>query len=451
MSPQAAHLWGPARAYVQARRRALGQEFLPAPDVAPSVAEIMDQLDQIASTIRLERAADAADYQKYAEAAKNRLDLVAKQKAAFDKLSEQERLWASAHRNQDALTAAQTDFDQTTAQLADQQAEVDRLRAEVDRHGKTILEWRRAAADWVNALPPEMQAEGRRKIDPEYRQSGPPKKAVVSAGPYLGGIRLAQVPLAPAWRPSPRPFLSQLVEVRPQVTIPISAPITTPINIDLGSLPLSIGLFAGSGITFLVRSGVPEGWPQAAATVVGSGLALAGVVNLFLKKSAPAQPAAPPPPLPPAAGPPPPPPAGATAAEAPAFTPPSPSAFVGLQFELVSPRPGQEIAHLGWFLTSDRIPVTIRIFNPSPERTTFNLEFEWEEFPSFATFNTSPSKSSKSFQVTLGPGEEQNQNFELPIASGSGWTSMAVALSVYKKRTPTDNRVLIVNSTFNVT
>ena len=453
--PQPVRLFGSARAYALARRSPLGQgELLPAPEVAPSSEEALAQIAQIAQSIELERSADASDYPKYLEAAKSRLETLQKQNAARTALSEQERIWSAAHGNQEKLQAAQAAYDQATAELAQANADTAALRETVDRHGKTILELRQTADLWIKTLPPELQGEGRRKIDPNWRPGpgGPPRTAPARAAfPYLGGIRLVQVPIAGLYRPRPAgPFLSQLVEVKaPQITIPISAPISTPINIDLGSLPLSVGFFAGSGITFLVRSGVPEGWPQTAATILGAGLAVAGVVNLFLKKAqAPPAPAPPP-----AAGPPPPPPAGAAASEPaapPPFQPPSAGAFMGLQFELVSPKPDEEVKHLGWFLTGDRIPVALRMLNPSDEAATFNLEFEWEEFPSMIGYNLSPSRAAKAFQIALGPKEEKNETFELPIASGSGWSSIAVALSVYKKRTPTDPRALVVNVTFNV-
>lgn len=262
-----------------------------------------------------------------------------------------------------------------------------------------------------------------------------------------------RVPLAPAFRPPVyRPRLAQpWIEVKPQIQIQqpkIEAPVS--IQLGLGSLPLSIGLFAGAGVAFLVRSGVPEGWPQTVATVVGAGLAVGGIANLIIPPKAPH----PPPPAAPAAPPgPPPPPSGAAAPEEkPAgFTPPSVPAFTRIQLEVVSPKPDQEIKHTGWFLVGDKIPVVIRMYNPTDESVTVNLEFEWDEFPGLIGYTKESHHGSKAFQVTLAAKEQRNDTFELPVQSGSSWTSLNVALAIYKKRMPEENRFLLQNLTFTVT
>jgi len=245
-----------------------------------------------------------------------------------------------------------------------------------------------------------------------------------------------------------QPFLGQApwVSVNPQVTIEKPS-ITTPINIELGSLPLSIGFFAASGLTFLLRTALPDGWSKTLALVGGGGLAAAGVINLVLPKAA-AAPAAPAKPASPAA-----PPSGAAAVEEkPAgFVPPSSSAFLRLQFEMVSPQSDQEIEHLGGLFSSDRIPVVLRLYNPSPEAVAFNLDFEWDEYPALIGYNREPTHGTKSFQVSLAPNEERNQPFELPVATGGFATSITVGMSVFKKRTPEENRMLVLSRTFSMT
>lgn len=260
------------------------------------------------------------------------------------------------------------------------------------------------------------------------------------------------VNIRPQYRPAPRrPRLAQpFVEVKPQVTIDKPS-ITAPISIELGGLPLSIGLFMGSGLAFLIRTGLPKGWPQTTALALGSALAVGGIVNLVLPKAA----AAPPGPAAPAALPgPKPPPSGAAAAEEKpsGFTPPSVPAFTRIQMEMVSPAQDQEIDNTGTFLGigTPKIPIQMRFYNPMDEAITFNMEFEWDEMPVIAGFAGESGHGSKSFQVTLAPKEQRNEPFELPIVS-SGWTSIDVALATYKKRLPEENRFLVVNRSFRVT
>lgn len=247
-------------------------------------------------------------------------------------------------------------------------------------------------------------------------------------------------------RTASRSHLSQFVQLNPKVSIDKPS-ISAPINIELGGLPLSIGLFAGSGLSFLARSGLPKGWPQTTAAIVGAILGVGGVVNLLIpRQSSQGSTAAAP-----ASGPVPP--SGVTPGgeAAPGFAPPSVPAFSRVQIELVSPASGQEISHTGTFLGigSPKIPIQLRLQNPTSESVTFNLEFEWDESPAVLGYNMSPSHGSKAFQVTLAPGEQRNETFELP--QGSAWSTLAVALALYKKRAPGENRFLVVNSTFSVT
>lgn len=444
-------LWGPARAYAfgRTRRSALGQLNAPG---APSLEDAISNLEKIAEQIKNERALDAGDFSDYVAKTKERQAALFDLKRAQDGLDAEQKRWEAFHRDQAPLQAAQTAVDDATNRLQPLTDQVNTLRAAVDQHAKNIQGLREQADGWIAYVPQDQQADARRIIDPCYRPSvgrrdmGRP--FVVNATPVPAAPRAVPVRVVGMYVP-PRPqgpLLAQpLVEVKPQVSVPISAPI----NINLGGLPITVALLAGSGITFLVRSGVPKGWPQNVATIVGAGLALGGVVNMFIPRGQGGGGGAAPAP----AGPPPPPPSGAASPETapPAFTPPSPQAFSTAQAEVVSPKPDTDVAHVGWFLTGDRIPVDMRLYNPSGEAVTFNLEFEWDEFPSALGYNLAQEHSSATFQLSLGPGEEQNKRFELPIKSGSKWTSIAVAMALYKKRSPAENRFLVTNFSFNVT
>ena len=254
-------------------------------------------------------------------------------------------------------------------------------------------------------------------------------------------------------QPAPRAFRAAKigqgawVEVRPDIKIDKPS-INAPINIELGGLPLSLGFFAGSGLAFLVRTGVPRGWPQTTALVVGSALAVAGIVNLLMPK---AKPGAPAPAAAPAVATPP---SGIAPAGTPTggFVPPSPTAFADVDVEMVSPQSDQDIANTGTFLGigTPHIPLQLRLYNPNAEAVTLNLEFDWNERPSIMGYSRDASYGSKTFQLTLGPNEQRNETLELPMVTSKS-TYTTVGLALYKKRTPNENRVLVLQRTFNVT
>jgi hypothetical protein len=243
-----------------------------------------------------------------------------------------------------------------------------------------------------------------------------------------------QIPVFAAHRPA-NIGQNSLVTVNPNVQLTIQT------GIEKYMFP--IGLMAGGAASFLIGSVIPEGF-RPVTTILGLGLVGWGVYVLIKggTGSAAAVPAAPPPP-----------PTGAApaAASPAAFTPPTASAFNQLQFELVSPKPDQTIEHLGNIFTSDRIPVVVRMYNPTAETVTFNLGFEWDEFPSMIGYNRASNHGAKAFQMTLGPNEEKNESFELPyMSSGFATSAMSVSMAIYKKRTPSENPMLISNTTFNV-
>jgi len=229
-----------------------------------------------------------------------------------------------------------------------------------------------------------------------------------------------------------------LVTVNPNVNLTVQT------GIEKYMFP--IGLMAGGAASFLVGSVIPESF-RPITTIIGLGLVGWGVYTLLKGGPGGGAPSAGPTP------PPPPPPTGsspATASPA-AYTPPTASAFSQLQIQLTSPQPDQTIEHLGSLFSSDRIPVVMMIYNPSGETVTFNMNFEWDEFPSMVGYNRAPNHGSKTFQMTLGPNEQKNETFELPYqSSGFATSAMSVNLAIYKQRTAGENPILISNTTFNV-
>jgi len=254
---------------------------------------------------------------------------------------------------------------------------------------------------------------------------------------FMPSVNYPRVPQLPVFSAHRKNGLGQnsLVTVNPKVDLTIST--------GLEKYMFPVGLMAGGAASFLVGSVIPESF-RPVTTVIGLGLLGWGVYTLI--KGGTAAPAAPAGPTPPPSG------ATPTTASPQAFQPPTTSAFNTLQIQVVTPQPDQTIAHLGGLFSSDRIPIVMSLFNPSSETVTFNLQFEWDEFPTFAGVNRGPNHGSQSFQVTLGPNEEKNQTFELPYqSSGFGTSSMGVSMAVYKKRTPNEAQQLVTNITFNVT
>jgi len=68
--------------------------------------------------------------------------------------------------------------------------------------------------------------------------------------------------------------------------IQINPNIQAPINIGLGTLPLTIGLFTGSAVSLLMGSQIPT--IRNVTSILALGLAGAGVLNLILPKDTPA-------------------------------------------------------------------------------------------------------------------------------------------------------------------
>lgn len=212
------------------------------------------------------------------------------------------------------------------------------------------------------------------------------------------------VPLRLSQGPFRGPFIGQgpLVEVSPDLTV------QAPISIELGALPLSIGLLAASGVSFLVKGELPKGWPRGAATIAGVGLALAGAVNLFLPKEA----------APPVPG---------------GYRPAQATAFDNVVGRIEQPR---ETATVDISPFASSYPVRVAVHNPSTEPVTFELVLEARERPSPTGTEV---LSSLPVQVALGPNQARDIDVAMPIGSWSAFVDFVeVDLDARKRRLPGD-------------
>jgi len=103
------------------------------------------------------------------ELSKRRLELLTREKEADAALREQERIWESTHRNADALQAVQNTLATVTAEKEAVAAEVQDLRARVNRSAANILTHRENADVIISGLSSVDRGEARRIIDPCYQ------------------------------------------------------------------------------------------------------------------------------------------------------------------------------------------------------------------------------------------------------------------------------------------
>jgi hypothetical protein len=209
------------------------------------------------------------------------------------------------------------------------------------------------------------------------------------------------------------------IDVKPQVSVPISAPI----SIELGGLPLSIGFFAGSASVFLIRTALAKGWLKDVALVAGSLLAVGGVANLLMPKKAVAAPAVPAGPTPAPQGSP-----GAPVAQVP-YSASETLAFGNIVGSVVSPLQGTTV-NIGAFSSS--YPVRAQFYNPTDGPVAFEAEIIAEETP--VPFGD-PKRSALPIQVSLGPREAKNYDVQMPIAAwGTFVDHTLVLMTLYKRR-----------------
>lgn len=245
-----------------------------------------------------------------------------------------------------------------------------------------------------------------------------------------------RVPVLTPYRPVHGSRLGQLVQVSPDVRV------EAPISIELGSLPLSIGAFAGAGLAFLVRGSLKPGWGQTAATLVGAGLGIFGIINLVLPKTAPAtQPG-----VTPVSYTPPTAPAGGVASETPqAFIPSAEEAFAQVNGKITFPSNYTEV---DIWPTDRSYPVEIQLQNGSAAPVTFSAILRSREEPGpFGDMK----ESSLPVQVTLGPHEIQNIPVQMPIAAWEALTDYVVVdLDLYKQRVAGTDMVRLDSNTFTI-
>lgn len=207
---------------------------------------------------------------------------------------------------------------------------------------------------------------------------------------------------------------SPWVDVRPNVTVNPNIDVKAPIQIELGALPLSLGLFAGSGMALLLSSSLPKGWPQTLALVSGAALALGGVGNLLLKKTTPSASPVPGPvstnpqttspvvPAPPSA-------AGQSVVTS-SYSPPGDDAVTQITGHISYPGEGDTISLYPW---QSSYTVRVEFHNPTPATVTLDLVCEAMEDP--ASDASKEKTSSNSVQVTIGPGEVKS--VDVPMSS----------------------------------
>lgn len=258
------------------------------------------------------------------------------------------------------------------------------------------------------------------------------------APPVPRAVRLAGYRPAPY---KPAPVRAKLAEfsLRPEVNVNPNVKVEAPINIDLGGLPLSIGLFTGSGVVFLMRTALPPGWMQTAALVVGGGLAAGGVLNLFAGKAhAEAGPGARPgAPSGPSAAPTSP--QGGISAQE--IQPAMSDAFAGISGILTSPQDFSTVNVHSW---SSTYPVRIQLHNGSSQPVNFILELQGNESGSLGADNM----ASYVAQVTLNPSETKNVDIDMPVVSGHVLDTVDVALKAFKRRVAGEPAEMLSMRTF---
>lgn len=236
-----------------------------------------------------------------------------------------------------------------------------------------------------------------------------------------------RIPLA-SWQPVRRRVGQSLVTVNPNVNV------AAPINIELGNLPLSLGLFAGSAVAFVGSGHIPKGAWRTAAIVGGVGLAGYGVYNLFAKKAPAGAPAGVIPKGPPA-------PVVTTDARGNQVTSevvnvPTQSAFDSISGKILNPKDFDTVNLWSW---QGSYPVKVQFHNNSSDLVDFTLEMTGEETP--APFGEE-AVASYTQQVALGPGETKNVDIAMPTVTwGFSKSSVDIVLTLRKRRTAGDRPV----------
>jgi hypothetical protein len=208
------------------------------------------------------------------------------------------------------------------------------------------------------------------------------------------------------YKPSPLRKVGQ-ININPHVEAPIT--------VELGSLPLSLGLFAGSGISFLVGAQVPS--IAAVTTILGVGLAGFGVVNLILPKKKPGD-------ATPAIAPVSP---GSTSGALPAT---NEDAFSSVSGEIMAPADYEtvDVSPIG----QPKIPARLRLSNASKSVANFDIMVDVQEQPH--PFGAAVS-AQQTMRMSLGAGETRDFDVIIPLSS---WDALVdyidVDVTVRKRR-----------------
>ena len=247
--------------------------------------------------------------------------------------------------------------------------------------------------------------------------------------PFLGQPRpslTGQRRPALAWRPArPQRQLAQ-VEVNPEINAPIT--------VELGTLPLTLGSFIASGVSFLVGSQVKSVRPV--ATVVGVGLAGFGIVNLFFGNTPSAdaletENAVSPP-------------DGVDAGASDPIPATNEDAFLALDGRVLYPTEGQEV-NLG--MTDSTVPVRVRVSNSSLSSVTFDLVLKHTETPNMGEI----WETETSMRVTLGGGQTRDIDVDLPLTQWRAWVDyVEIDLKVQKRRIHGGNPQMLTSDRFFV-
>lgn len=150
-----------------------------------ALERILAKIEEITTSIKAERAADAWNFSQYLAKSKENLDLLEKERVAGLELARQTQIWETNHRNADQLQAAQATFDSIQAQRINLKLEIDDFRSRVDGNSQNVVTLRQQALEWIDTLPEELREDARKKIDPCFKNP-------VMQGAFLGQVRLVR-------------------------------------------------------------------------------------------------------------------------------------------------------------------------------------------------------------------------------------------------------------------
>lgn len=237
--------------------------------------------------------------------------------------------------------------------------------------------------------------------------------------------------------------MGQVVSFDPKVEFKPDVKVQAPIQIELGGLPLSIGLFLGSGLAFLVRSQLSPGAPQTVALLAGAGLAVGGITNLLAPKAQAAAIPTPSSAIPTTTAP-------TGPSGAPIAAPPGLEASDKYAFDQITGRVSYpaETETIDIWPTSSTYPLTLQLHNAASVPATFYIEIVADETPYPIG---SAKRTTYPLQVTIGPGQNRDIPVNMPITAWDWMTgSVDVNLNVYKRRTPDEQPVRIASRYFIV-